>query len=260
MTRHGERGSPRYQLTDETNGSTTIAPMAEPAEQGAHRASPPRSQSPGPRSVPATPGAGDGPPLRSVREHVGVLRRRWLVILVSSLAAVLVALAVSLTQPTRYQATTDVLVPLQVPSGGGDVGQQLLAQRSFDPNRAMQDEARIATAASNIDEVRQQVGGPISLVARSVKDADVLQITATADTAERARDAANAAAELYLRRHNDGVARQSPSTSPAIVLQPASLPTSPSQPTVLRNLVLALAAGVLVGVALAYFVDALDDE
>lgn len=220
--------------------------MAEPAE------SPARARLR--RADPAVTSVTGEPPVRTMRDHVGVLRRRALVIGVTAAAAVLIALVVSMMQPTRYQATVEVLVPPQTPLG--DIN-QVLAQRPVDPNRAIQDESRIAVAADVSEQVRQRTDGSVSLAAKNVKDTDVIQVTATAASADRAAAGANAAAEIYLAKHNGGLSK---GTSPAVVLQPAAVPSSPSQPTTIRNLVLALIAGLLVGVALAYAVDAFDDE
>lgn len=208
------------------------------------------------RSGPGDPETRSGSEVRGLRDHLGVIRRQGAVIGVSIAAALLIALVASLAQQTKYEATTEVLVPYHLPASD-DVAQQVLAQRSFDPNRAMQDEARIAVSASILGEVRQRTGGDVALTAKPVKDADVLNISATADSAERAQAAADAAAEIYLRQHNDKAGSGAPA---ARALQPAPLPSKPSQPQLMRNLVLALVGGLAVGLVLAYAVDALRDE
>jgi len=223
--------------------------MAEPAESAPRSLR--RTEVPDTASARA-PQPGDQPN-RDLHAHVGVLRRRFVLIAATAAVAVLVALALSLVQPTRYQATTEVLVPPPTPTA--DI-ERVSAKWAIDPNRAIQDESRIAVAADVSAQVRQRAGGEVTLTAKPVKDANVIQITATAPTAEGASTAANSAAEIYTAKHNPGLDH---GTNPAVVLQPAAVPGSPSQPTTVRNLVLALIAGLALGTMLAYLLDALAD-
>ncbi len=182
---------------------------------------------------------------------MGVVGRQWLVVAVTTISAVLVALAASLLQPTRYTSTTEVLVPYHLPAGD-DLAQQVLAQRSFDPNRAMQDEARIAASMPVLNEVRQRAGQSSSVSAKATKDADVLVISVWADSPELSQTGARVAADVYLHKHNDLIPKNTP---PAEVLQPATLPAGPSEPAITRNLLLALLAGAALGVVLGYALD-----
>jgi capsular polysaccharide biosynthesis protein len=144
----------------------------------------------------------DEPPERGLRDHLGVLRRRWSLLVGVVALFVVLAVAFSLRQPTRYRATAEVLFrqePFTVETGVDD---QLVPQQRLDPERVIQNETRLAASEPVRERVRAELGDPVSISASNVRDSDVIRITATAADAERAARMADTAAAAYteLRR------------------------------------------------------------
>ena len=163
-----------------------------------------------PRRVASTIGAmigPDEPPERGLRDHLGVLRRRWPLLTAVVALFVVAAVVLSVRQPTRYRATAEVLFrqePFSVVAGLDD---QLVPQQRLDPERVIQNEVRLAASEPVRDRVRAELGDPVSLSASNVRDSDVILITATASDAERAAAMANTAAAAYTELRRGQVAR-----------------------------------------------------
>jgi polysaccharide biosynthesis transport protein len=145
---------------------------------------------------------------RDLRDHLGVVRRRAWVVLVVTALTVLAALVWSLRQTERYQATTQVLVAQELPTAADPLPDQQVETRRLDPLRVMQNEVRLASSELVRDRAAADVGGPVSGSVTNPRDTDVVSITATAASAERAAELANAWAAAYLdERLDDAEAR-----------------------------------------------------
>jgi len=190
------------------------------------------------------------PAERGLRDHVAVWRRRIGVIVLLTGVCGAAALATSLLQTPRFQASAQVLVPVEP---AGQPGQSDVQNR-FDPNRVVQTEAAFAMGDQVQRAAEAKVGADGSVTARGAKDSDIITITATAGTADRAAVVANAYADAYvaLRQQPDGI-------EGVLVIEPARPPAGPASPATSRNVALALAFGLALGLAAAYMVDHFDD-
>jgi polysaccharide biosynthesis transport protein len=208
--------------------------------------------------------------LIQLRDQVGVVRRRWHVIVATLLLSLALGwLFISQAIPT-YVATAEVL--LGTPPGRGGLTENQIAT-----------EARAVTAADSASEVIGFLAldeAPSGLLDSVVVEPDpsgasVLRITATRYHPNEAADIANALAGQYLSGRADSAVQNAESVSPATppesaavqnaqLLTPATPPQSPASPRVIPTILLAGALGLLLGLGLAflrhYFDESVRDE
>jgi capsular exopolysaccharide synthesis family protein len=153
------------------------------------------------------------------RETARVARRSAALVLVAVVVAAVVALALSLLSTPRYRATADVL------AGPGADGVELL----------------VASGSELVTDVRAVVGDEPELSVEEV--GEVLRFTATSTNADNAATAANAYADVYVDQ-----------TPGAEVIDRADVPSDPFEPDVVRSVLLAALAGLLIGVVAALVV------
>jgi capsular polysaccharide biosynthesis protein len=135
---------------------------------------------------------------RGLRDHMGVLRRRAVIIVAITALAVLAALVWSLAQPRRYTASAQVLVQQETATVADPRPDQIVDSKRLDPLRVMQNEARLASSQLVRDRMRADTGIGTGVSVTNPRDTDVLVISATAPTADEAARAANAAAAAYV--------------------------------------------------------------
>jgi capsular polysaccharide biosynthesis protein len=135
---------------------------------------------------------------RGLRDHVGVLRRRAVIIVAITALAVVAALLWSLSQPRRYTANAQVLVQQEPATVADPRPDQIVESRRLDPLRVMQNEARLASSQIVRDRAQTDSGMATSVSVSNPRDTDVLIISATASSAEAAAAEANAAAAAYV--------------------------------------------------------------
>ena len=165
--------------------------------------------------------------LVSPRSIAGTARRSaWLVIVPVVIAAV-VALALSLLSTPLYRASAEVLI----------------AGTASGVERVAATELEVASGSELRSEVRVVVGDEPELSVEVAGDADVLRFTASSTNADNAATAANVYADAYVA--------QAPG---AEVIDRAVPPADPYEPTVLRSVLLAALAGLVIGVIAALVV------
>ncbi len=260
---------------------------------------------------------------RRLRDHIGVLRRRALVVVAITLVAALAALGLSLTQPRRYTATAQVLFQQDTATVQDPRPDQIVDSKRLDPVRVMQNEVRLASSELVRERAQGALGRPVSGSVTNVRDSDVLLFSARAATPDDAATAANAWADAYTAVRADLSASRTTASSSAIdaqldaidsrlagidreldagpgaeravaldaeraalidqraawvrqqqvlaadialastndarVIDRADPPRHPSQPATLRNLLLAVLVGLVLGLGTGYAVDELDD-
>ena len=98
----------------------------------------------------------------------------------------------------------------------------------------------------------------MNLTAEQVRDTQFIEVDYTDSSPERAQQVANTIGDVF----SEQVSEVSPSANAitATVWEQAELPDEPVSPTPIRNGFLALAAGVMLGVALAFLLEYLDDS
>lgn len=199
--------------------------------------------------------------LIQLRDQVGVLRRRWYVIVATLFACLaLGVLYINQATPT-YVATAEVLLGAPSGPGGGGLTDSQVAT-----------EARVVTAADSVSEVIRSLTldeAPSALVDSVVVEPDpsgasVLRITATRNDPSEAAAIANGLAEEYLGRPTASAVQNAQALTPATILSPATPPESPASPRVVPIIGLAGALGLLLGLGLAflrhYFDQSVHDE
>jgi len=190
------------------------------------------------------------PAERGLRDHLALWRRRAGIILGITAVALAVMLGLTLTATKSYQASAQVIFPVEP---AGQPGQDT-TQIRFDPNRVIQTEAIFAAGDQVRAQVDAKVGAGGTITARGLKDSDIIVITATASDPQRAAELANTAAAVYVSL------RQPPAGVGGVqVVDPAEAPAGASSGSMARNLALALAVGLVLGLVAAYAVDHLDD-
>ena len=226
-----------------------------------------------------------------------VKRRRW-VFLQALLVVPLVALALSLVQEETYTATASLLFR------ESPTVLQNEDQGSFnDPSREAATNEELIALPVVAGRAARELRGPLSAEAvedsvtiESTGDANLVEIRATAETAQLAARVANAYGDAYIdfrrradrrqiedaialverslaglsaaesaeqggelrRRRDELQLARSLQTGNAELVQRADVPTSRSSPNLSRNVALGLLFGVLVGLALAYLLDRAD--
>lgn len=201
----------------------------------------------------------------TLRAYLRILAERWRIIAIFLVAAVAVALGVTLTAAKVYQAQVQIFV---VAAATSDPGMQY--QGSAFTQLQVQTFARIVKAPDVLHRVEQDLDLPMS-------DAELAgKITASAPTGQsivnlqvqdsspaRSAQIANSAAQAFVAVVEgyyapDGKAKNS--TLRMHITDPATAPTSPVSPKPVLNFGLAILLGLLVGAAVAVARDILDNR
>lgn len=137
---------------------------------------------------------GDASSELELRDFLRVFRRRKGIIILTVLVIVAVALVASFLQTPVYAAKSRVLL------------QQRSTESLFDPNtgqradptRTAQTEIEVLTSEPVRDAVRKELGIAPAVSAQTVRQTDVIEITAESTIPRRAADVANAYARSYI--------------------------------------------------------------
>lgn len=130
------------------------------------------------------------------RDYLHVLnRRKWIVILVT-IVAVGVAIAVSLTTTPRYRATGKLLIAPRLSEtlfspGSGALG--------VDPRRAVATAIEVLQSGAVAREVSDQLGAPVKILAVGSPESDVVAIQAVNTDPGDAAQIVNLYAQTYIR-------------------------------------------------------------
>lgn len=199
----------------------------------------------------------------SLSHYLRVVRKRWRIVVLGLLAGLLGAIAVTWLTPRQYEAEVTIYVSARAATDGlADAyqGSLLSEQKVKSYVRLL---TGLQVAQSIVDESGLDLS-PAEVAARidaSVQpDTVLLTATATDRSAERAKDIADAAGEVFTRmvaeleQPAEGVAP----TVTARVVEPAVLPSIPAVPSVPLNMTVGVLAGLVAGYALALLRDALD--
>jgi capsular exopolysaccharide synthesis family protein len=194
----------------------------------------------------------------SVGEYLRVIRRRWWVILVA--AAVLTGLAVgfSFIQTPMYEASIKILV-------GQERGTNETPVSVYDLEALSRTMANGVTSRPVAEAVIRQQNlqtTPEGLLERlsveQIEGTQFIQVTYRDPSPQGAQQIANAVGDVFSRQ----VSEVSPSASAitATVWERAIVPDEPVSPKPVRNGLLALVLGLMLGVGLAFLLEFLDDS
>lgn len=199
-----------------------------------------------------------------LRDYLEILRRRWLGATIVALAVLALATAFTLLSVPKYTATTRLFFAVQGSESVTD-----LALGSTFAEKQMTSYAEVATSPLVLDPVIRDLGLDTtpSALASSITavvptNTVILEVSVVNPDPARARDVANAvgsqlskvAATLVPEREDGSDAVQ------ATTLTPAQLPVQPSSPDVVRNLGVALALGLVLGIGFALLRHLLDTK
>ena len=226
-----------------------------------------------------------------LRDYGRVIVRRWRLIAACIAVAVVVAVVWTMTQTPVYTATTEMLV--KAPLGTATVGAITPTPLNIENEQQIVESFKVAESAA---EAMPEGTDPVALLKHvdvtAVKDADVLQVHYEDTDPQVAQAGAEAFANSYLEYSRstaqgviDGqaapykeqlaaatspVARaqaqariqqiESTPIDPGQILLNASLPTSPTSPNLLLNLLLAAIVGGFVGLIVAFIRERMDDR
>ncbi|WP_349269596.1 chromosome partitioning protein [Mycolicibacterium parafortuitum] len=199
----------------------------------------------------------------NLQSFLKLLRARWLVISVTALAALLVAVVLSLITTPLYQASTRLFVSTTAGSTLAD---------AYQGNRFSQE--RVASYAELLkgETLAQRTVDKLGLDISASDLQSHLKVSAKVDTVlidvsildsspVRARDIANTLSDEFvvMVRELETPENGARPDSRVVVEQRASIPDSPVVPKTARNIVIGLALGLAFGVGLAIIRDTLDN-
>ncbi|WP_127129588.1 polysaccharide biosynthesis tyrosine autokinase [Georgenia sp. SYP-B2076] len=197
-----------------------------------------------------------------LRGYMAVLRKRWITVVLVTLAAVAVSAVVTFTTTPTYTAATRMFFSVQ---GGGSITD--LNQGSTFTERQMASYAAVVTTPLVLEPVVDRLDLPVDAVelaetvtASAPAETVILTIEATDEDPALAADVANAVADQLAAT----IATISPPTPEgaeavrATVLTPATPPPAPSAPHTRLYLALGLLVGATLGVCVAVLRGVLD--
>jgi succinoglycan biosynthesis transport protein ExoP len=191
-----------------------------------------------------------------LRNLLWVLRKRIWIIVLSAVALTGAGVGLSFLQTPTYEASIKVLVGQK---SGTDAPVDVFALQQL-----TQTVVEAATTRPVADAVIQRLDLQMTpktllanLDAQQVKATQFVEISYTDTDPERAQRVADAVGQVLSDRMSEINAGDA--TLTAKVWEPATLPSSPTSPNPIRNGVVALVAGVLLGAMLAFLLEYFDD-
>ncbi len=199
-----------------------------------------------------------------LRDYLRILRRRWMLVLTSTLIVVAAAAAYTFTVTPMYQSTAKLFISSSADGGetvsGAFQGAQFSQQRVTSYAEFVKDADLAAVVVDDLDltiapsALRDQVTATVSpetvIIALQAQDASPSRAQAIA------QGYASALAD-QIRAVETPVGETEPLVRPSVTSD-ATLPTAPVSPQPVRNLGLALVLGLLLGVGLAVARELLD--
>ncbi len=220
-----------------------------------------------------------------------VLRRRWLIFVIALVAVPLVALGVSASKeklytanatllfeteadnfdPARETATNEALATLPVVAqraaeemGEGTTASEVLGAVSAEPGEGMANVASISATTPEPERSAEIANGYSKAYIAFRKETDQSQVQQAIDLVESSledltpEERAGPQGEKLAERLNDLKVQQALQTGRTVLVQPASVPDSPSSPKTKRNVVIGLILGLALGFALAAMMERID--
>jgi len=174
-------------------------------------------------------------------DSLRAVRRRWRVVLLLTVLVTGVALALSLSSESQYDATTDLLLQDQQPANSLlDAG---ASTASSDPERDLATNVELIKVGSTADTVRRQLNLPMTteqlldrISAQTSNNSNVVSIVVRDPNATRAAQIANAFADAYVRFRRDSARRRYTEAADLAARQLAGLSTTERDTTEARDL------------------------
>lgn len=211
----------------------------------------------------------------SLKDLISVVRRRSWVIALAAIVVTAVALGYSLMQTPQYEASSRVLLVVQKVIGDAETAPDSPEQVEQAPDSLQGDAQTIELYAQTMAQalpntrIAENVVRELNLAmspsdlldglsVESIPETSLVEIVYTDSDPERARDVANAVAEAATEETVpvDQLAKNSLTT---VTWEEAQTPASPVAPQPMRNALIGLVAGIMLGVGLAFLLEYLDD-
>lgn len=201
----------------------------------------------------------------NLRDFGKLLRARWLVVVVTTLVAVLAAIAITLQTTPKYQASTRLFVST---SAGGDSltdkyqGTLFSQQRVLSYTRLLMGETLAQRTIDKLglnmraDELAKKV------TATAPTDTVLIDVKVLDESPDRARDIANTLSDQFVVMARDLETPEDGSAPGArvVVEQRATASDTPVTPKKARNIAMGLGIGLLLGVGLAVVRELIDNS
>jgi capsular polysaccharide biosynthesis protein len=188
-----------------------------------------------------------------------VWQRLWIIVLTGG---VLVGAAVgfSLAQTPSYEASTMILIGQQKREALGSLGSEVVGLQQITQTMAQAVPTRpVAEAAIREQNLKMAPERLLEdLTVEQIAETQFIEVVYRDTSPKRAQQVANTIGEVFTQR----VSEVSPNVNglTATVWEPAVVPGAPVSPDPLRNGLVALVAGLVLGVALAFLMEHLDDS
>jgi capsular exopolysaccharide synthesis family protein len=199
----------------------------------------------------------------NIQDFLRLLRARWIIVCVTVAIGAAAAVAVTLVTTPQYEASTRLFVSTTSSTSVSDIyqGNRFSQERVASYTEILMGEtlAQRTIAKMGLDMRPKELQGRITASAKI--DTVLIDVAVRDASPIRARDIADALSDEFVVMVSELETRQDASTpdARAIVEQRASIPEEPVSPKPLLNLAIGLAAGVLLGVGLAFLRDRLDN-
>ena len=199
----------------------------------------------------------------NLHDFVKLIRNRWMTIVFTSLITILGAIGYNLLQTPLYQASTRLFVST---TSGKSIsesysGTRLSQERVFSYTELV---SGATLAQRTIDRLGLDMGAETlkaRVTAKSKPDTVLIDVSVLDASPVQARDIANALSDEFVVMARE-LETPSPGAQPdarVIVEQRATVPDKPLVPKTIRNLILAIGLGGLLGLGLAFLRDLLDN-
>jgi capsular polysaccharide biosynthesis protein len=202
-----------------------------------------------------------------VRDYLAVLQRRWKIILALGLVALAVATIAALRGPRAYEATIRIAVSTG-DRAAGDAAPYLYYREYYnwlaseyladDLSEVVRSDSFAADVAAELNE--QVSRAAIREVVRARKTHRILEVTVQAADADQATRIAGAVAEVIRAKGGKYLAQlATPSGQLAVLDQPVARPATTTG-SLMLDIGLRTALGLILGVFLAFLIDYLDSS
>ena len=196
----------------------------------------------------------------SLVDPIQVVRRRWWVIMLVTIIVSGLALGFSLLQQPAYESSVKFLVGQGQGGDGGNLQNEVQGLQQISETM-VEAVATRPVAQEVIDKLGLTMSAELflrNLNAEQVGGSQFIEVSYQDPDPKTAQRIANSVGDTF----SEQVSEVSPSASAitATVWERAVEPTSPVSPDPIRNVILALILGVMLGVGLAFLLDRLDDN
>ncbi|MBP6994814.1 MAG: polysaccharide biosynthesis tyrosine autokinase [Phycicoccus sp.] len=196
-----------------------------------------------------------------LRKGLGVLRQRWVIVLVTIGASLAIAAIVTAGSPRTYESTVEFFVSTsdsssnaQLASGGTFTQQRVKSYAQLVKTPRALDPVVEATGIGTTSELVEQVSASIP------PDSVLLDVSVTGLDPAQVQAQAEGLARTFPETIVDIEEVNGVSPVKVTVVKHAALPTAAVSPRPVLNLLLGLAVGVLAAVGLALLRDAMDTK